>query len=122
MDDREHQYDLLTAAVLGLTIGVGATLLLRRGPTGRRPISPALVGVAKGAAWAGRGAARLGRDGGRWARKRGGELWDRVPVEAVQEHVEDYIGRARDTIDDAVSSELRDLRRAMKRQRRRLGI
>src|SRR5690349_2852117 len=68
MDDREHQYDLLTAAVLGLTLGVGATLLLRRGPSGRRPIAPALMGMAKGAAWAGRGAAQLGRDGGRWAR------------------------------------------------------
>jgi len=122
MDDREHQYDLLTAAVLGLTLGVGATLLLRRGPTGRRPISPALMGMAKGAAWAGRGAARMGAKGGRWARKRGGELWDHVPVDAMQAQVEDYLGRARDTIDDAVTSELRDLRRAMRRQRRRLGI
>lgn len=122
MDDQEHQYDLLTAAVLGLTIGVGATLLLRRGPSGRRPIAPALMGMAKGAAWAGRGAARLGAEGGRWARKRGGQLWDRVPVDAMQDQVEEYLGRAKDTIEDAVSSELRDLRRAMRRQRRRLGI
>lgn len=122
MDDREHQYDLLTAAVLGLTIGVGATLLLSRGPSGRRAIAPALMGMAKGAAWAGRGAARLGRDGGRWARRQGGELWNRVPVDAMQDQMEDYLGRAKETIEDAVSSELKDLRRAMRRQRRRLGI
>ena len=30
-EDREQQYDLLTAALLGATIGAGVTLLLRRG-------------------------------------------------------------------------------------------
>src|SRR3954470_2506307 len=55
---RDQQYDLLTAAVLGAVIGAGAALLLRRGPSGRRPISP-LAGVAGGAAagaakWAGK--------------------------------------------------------------------
>jgi hypothetical protein len=33
-----------------------------------------------------------------------------------------YVGRARETIDDVVESELRDLRRAIRRQRKRLGI
>jgi hypothetical protein len=120
--DREYQYDLLTAALLGVTLGVGATLLLRRGPSGRRPISPALAGALRGAAWAGRGAADLGRRGARWARQQGGELWDRIPFEAAQEQLEDYLHRARESIDSTVESELHDLRKALRRQRRRLGI
>src|SRR5688572_23855184 len=64
---RDQQYDLLTAAVLGAMIGAGAALLLRRGPTGRRPLSP-LARVAGGAAvgaakWAG----TRGRRSARWA-------------------------------------------------------
>src|SRR5215207_10435780 len=46
---RDQQYDLLTAAVLGAVIGAGAALLLRRGPSGRRPISP-IARMAGGAA------------------------------------------------------------------------
>jgi len=121
-DDHDYQYDLLTAALLGVTLGVGATLLLRRGPSGRRPIAPALAGAMKGAAWAGRGAALAGRRGASWARQRGGELWDRIPFEEAQEQVEDYLHRAKESIDSAVESELKDLRKTLRRQRRRLGI
>src|SRR5690242_19699543 len=96
--DRDYQYDLLTAALLGVTLGVGATLLLRRGPTGRRPISPALAGAMRGAAWAGRNAAKMGQRGARWARQRGGELWDSIPFEEAQEQVEDYLHRAKESI------------------------
>jgi len=120
--DRDYQYDLLTAALLGVTLGVGATLLLRRGPSGRRPISPALATAMRGAAWAGRNAADMSRRGAKWARRRGGELWDRLPIEAAQEQVEDYLHRAKDSIDSAVESELHDLRKSLRRQRRRLGI
>ena len=119
---RDQQYDLLTAAVLGAVIGAGAALLLRRGPSGRRPISP-LAGVAGGAAagaakWAG----KRGRQGARWAAKRGGEMWDRVPVDAVREEIGDAIDSARETVADVVESELRDLRKAIRRQRKRLGV
>ena len=47
-------------------------------------------------------------------------MWDRS--EDLREQVSDYVGRAREAIDDAVESELKDLRRAIKRQRKRLGI
>jgi hypothetical protein len=117
-DDREEQYDLLTAALIGLVVGVGATALLKRGPRGRRPIGPFLRGARRGAAWAGRQGAR----GARWAAERGGELWERVPREEIQEQVEHYLDAARDSISDVVESELRDLRKAIRRRRKRLGI
>lgn len=120
--DRDYQYDLLTATVLGLAVGIGATLLLRRGPSGNRPIAPMMRGVARGAAVAGRSAAEAGMRGARWAREQGEELWDRVPREEIEEQVSDMLGRARETVDDVVSNELRDLRRAIRRQRRRLGV
>lgn len=118
----DEQYDLLTAALIGLVIGVGTTLLVRRGPSGRRPVSPVLRGAALGAKWAGTGAARLGAKGASWARDAGEELWDRIPRDEIREHVNEYLGKARETIDDAVEHELRDLRRALRRQRKRLGI
>jgi hypothetical protein len=62
----------------------------------------------------------MGSAGARWAADRGEDLWDRT--EDLREQVSDYVGHAREAIDDAVESELRDLRRAIKRQRKRLGI
>ena len=122
MSDRDQQYDLLTAAVLGAMIGAGAALMLRRGPSGRRPISP-VARVAGGAAiGAARWANKRGRRGARWAVKRGSELWDRVPVEAVREEIGDAIDAAREAVADVVESELRDLRKAIRRQRKRLGV
>ena len=121
-DNRDHEYDLLTAALIGITVGAGVTYMLRRGPSGKRPVAPMLSGLGKGAKWAGRNAARWGRQGGRWAADQAEDLWDKVPRDEIREHVSDYIGRARETIDDAVESELHDLRKAIRRQRRRLGI
>jgi gas vesicle protein len=118
----DEQYDLLTAALIGVVIGVGTTLLVRRGPSGRRPLSPLMSGAARGAKWAGEGAARLGKRGASWARDAGEELWDRIPREEIRDQVRDYVSRAHEAIDDTVNSELRDLRRALKRQRKRLGI
>ena len=118
----DEQYDLLTAALIGVAIGVGTTLLLRRGPEGRRPISPMLRGMGQGAKWAGKGAARMGARGASWARDAGEELWDRVPRDEIREQVSDYVSRAHDAIDHVVEAELRDLRRTIKRQRKRLGI
>lgn len=122
MGGRESEYDLLTAALIGATIGAGLTFLLRRGPSGHRPMAPMLVGMGRGAAWASRRAAKLGVTGARWAADRGGAAWDRIPRDEIREHVSEYLGRAREAIDDAVESELHDLRRAVRRQRRRLGI
>ena len=118
----EAEYDLLTAALIGATIGAGLTFMLRRGPSGRRPGTPIMLGMSRGAGWAGKHALRLGTRGARWAADRGEDLWDRVPRDEIREHVSDYIGRARETIDDAVESELKMLRRAIRRQRKRLGL
>jgi hypothetical protein len=105
------------------------TFLLRRGPSGRRPVMPLMEGVGRGAGWAGRHAARLSGRGARWAAHRGGEMWERIPRDEIRSHLEDYrenvgeyMGRAREAIDDAVASELHDLRKAVRRQRKRLGI
>ena len=121
-DGHESEYDLLTAALIGMTIGAGLTFMLRRGPSGRRPVTPVMLGVGRGAAWAGRNAAKYGAVGARWSRRRGAEAWDRVPRDEIRQHVSEYAGRARDAIDDVVESELKDLRRAIRRQRKRLGV
>ena len=150
-EEREQQYDLLTAAIIGAAVGAGITLLLRRGPSGRRPVGPlvryagrgaALAGLAgmEGAKWAG----SRGLDGARWAGDRavegarwaaphakrgfrsavdrGGELVDRIPVDDVVEQVRDYVDTARGAINDVVQDELNDLRKAVRRQRKRIGI
>lgn len=113
-DSREAQYDLLTAALLGLAIGAGTTMLFRTGPSGRRPISPAWRVAKTGARWAGRGA--------RVAWDHGVDAWERIPREAIEEKVRDYFDAARDHIDDFVESELKDLRKAIRRRRKKLGI
>ncbi|HEX6629140.1 MAG TPA: hypothetical protein VF105_14415 [Gemmatimonadaceae bacterium] len=150
-EEREQQYDLLTAALIGAAVGAGITLLLRRGPSGRRPVGPlmryagrgaALAGLAgmEGARWAGsrglegaRWAGERAVEGARWAGPRakrgfrtavdrGGELIDRIPVDDVVDQMRDYVGTARDAINDAVQDELNDLRKAVRRQRKRIGI
>jgi hypothetical protein len=102
-------YDLLTAALLGVAIGVGTTLLLRRGPSGRRPIAPLVGGATMPVRVAGRTVTRAFRE---------------PPTRraAVERQVRSFLDAARERIDDAVESELRDLRGAIKRQRKRLGL
>ena len=150
-DEREQQYDLLTAALIGAAVGAGITLLLRRGPSGRRPVGhlagyagrgAALAGLAglegakwaggrglEGARWAGgraaegaRLAAPRARRGFRTAVERGEEMIDRIPVDDVVEQVRDYVDTARGAINDVVKDELNDLRKAVRRQRKRIGI
>ena len=150
-EEREQQYDLLTAAIIGAAVGAGITLLLRRGPSGRRPVGPlvryagrgaALAGLAgvEGARWAGnrgiegaRWAGERAMEGARWAAPRaqrgfrtavdrGEDLVDRIPVDEVVEQVRDYVDTARGAINDVVKDELNDLRKAVRRQRKRIGI
>jgi gas vesicle protein len=150
-ETREQQYDLLTAALIGAAVGAGITILLSRGPSGRRPVGPlikyagrgaALAGMAglDGARWAGgrglegaRWAGERAAEGARWAAPRarrgfrtavdrGGELIDRIPVDEVVDQVREYVDTARDTINDVVKDELNDLRKAVRRQRKRIGI
>jgi hypothetical protein len=63
-----------------------------------------------------------GGTGARWARSRGGELLDRIPTEEIEDGVRETVGEARDRIDGFVRSELDDLRRALRKQRKRLGV
>jgi hypothetical protein len=74
--------------------------------------------AAEGARWAGPRAKR----GFRTAFERGEELVDRIPVDEVVEQVRDYVDTARDTINSVVKDELNDLRKAVRRQRKRIGI
>lgn len=104
--------------LMGVAIGTTVTLLLRRGPRGHRPGGTLVRAAGKGAVSAGRYSAQ----GARWAADRGGELWDRVPREQIAEEVGDYLSSARTTINNAVSDELRDLRKSIRRQRKRIGI
>jgi hypothetical protein len=85
-------------------------------------MSPVVRGLGRGATWAGRKAGTLGVAGARWTAKRGEEAWDRIPRDEIREHVSDYVGSARDAIDEFVETELKDLRRAIRRQRKRLGV
>lgn len=79
--------------------------------------------VAGGAAVdAARWAGKRGRTGARWAAKRGEQLWDRVPVDTVREEIGDALDSAREAVANVVETELRDLRKALRRQRKRLGV
>jgi hypothetical protein len=100
--------------LLGLAIGAGTTLLFRTGPSGRRPVAPAWRVAKKGARLAGHGA--------RIAWDRGVDAWESIPREAIEAKVRDYFDAARDHIDDFVESELQDLRKAIRRRRKKLGI
>src|SRR3954463_7319203 len=97
-EGREAQYDLLTAALIGAAIGATATLLLRRGPSGERPVAP----IVRGAKWAGRGAAVVGGRGAKWAKSRGEDLLERIPTDEIEESVRESVSEARDRIDGFV--------------------
>jgi hypothetical protein len=113
----DQQYDLLTAAVLGLVAGAGIAFLLR----GRR--KPTAGSLAREAgALAGATAGRAGRRGAKWAARRGEDLLERIPVDEITESLGEYVQTAREAIDDTVSHELNDLRKAIRRHRKRLGI
>jgi len=49
-------------------------------------------------------------------------MWDRVPVDTVREELGDALDSAREKVADVVETELRDLRKAIRRQRKRLGV
>lgn len=112
------EYDLLTAALLGALVGAGMTMLFRRGPRGYRPIGPMMRVTGRGLRTAGVASAK----GAKWLGERGEELWDRIPREEIVDRVEGYLDTAREAIDDAVSHEVGDLRKAIRRRRRKLGL
>lgn len=71
---------------------------------------------------AGAAAGRAGRRGAKWAARRGEELIDRIPVDDIADSIGEYVHTAREVIDDTVQHELNDLRKAVRRHRKRLGI
>jgi hypothetical protein len=123
--DRDDDLDLLTAALLGLTVGVGVTLLLRRGPSGRRPLVMGAELAGRGARLAGlagmTGAATAGRAAMRGAR-RSREWAEELPFDEIGDQIREYFEAAKGAIEDTVSGELQDLRKSIRRRRRRLGI
>lgn len=112
-----------------MAVGTVATLLLRKGPKGSRPLGSmahaagagamrAAPYARKSARWAGKRAA----EGAGWARERGEELLDRGDPRAIAEEMSEYLASARETIEDVLSDELTDMRKAIKRRRKQLGI
>jgi len=107
---------------MGMALGAGITFMLRRGPTGRRPISPALENAGRGLKWAGKNAWKAGSRGAKWAGEHGEDLWDRVPRDEIRRGVGRAMDSARDSMEDMVESELRSLRKAIRRRRKQLGL
>lgn len=126
---RDEDLDLLTAALIGLTVGVGVTLLLRRGPAGRRPLVMGMEMAGRGARVAGlaglTGAKVAGRAAAQNARRgwsRGMEWAEELPLDDMGEQLREYLDAAKGAIEDTVSGELQDLRKSIRRHRRRLGV
>jgi hypothetical protein len=99
---REGEYDLLTAALIGVAIGVGTTLLLRSGPSGSSPV----VSLARGAGH------MMPQRGSRTQRMR----------RMVKRQVAGYADAARAQVDELAAEELDALRRAIRRRRKQLGL
>jgi len=116
-EGERQQYDLLTAAILGVVAGAGIALMVR----GRRKrTAGALAREARD--MAGAAAGRAGRRGARWAARRSAQMMDLVPAEEIAESLGEYVKNAREAIDETVSHELNDLRKAIRRHRKHLGI
>jgi hypothetical protein len=123
MTKRDEDVNYLAAlALAGVAIGVTATLLLRLGASRKRPFLTSVrkagtAGVAEASA-TGRTIARKVRRGV----DRGMEMVEEMPFDDMADHLRDYFEAARSAIDDTISEELRDLKKAIRRKRRRLGI
>lgn len=96
--------------------------MLRRGPSGRRPIVPALEGAGRGLKWAGSNAWKAGTRGAKWAGEHGEELWEKVPRDEIRRGVRHGYESAKESVDEVVDSELKALRRAIRRRRKQLGL
>lgn len=108
--DRDEQYDLLTAALIGVAVGAGTALL----------ISALVPEPPRGVERAMRRGRKLAARGGKLA-SRGSRAALAAP-EAAREQLGAYLESAREAIADTVEAELKDLRRSIRRRRRRLGL
>ena len=109
--------------LMGVAVGTAVTMVLRRGPQGSRPAGMLLTAAGAGATTAGKWAGRGARRGAEWLGDQGEALRDRMPsMDDVAGEISDYLAAARETISDTVSDELRDLRKAIRKQRKRIGV
>lgn len=79
--------------------GRGARIAALAGATGSRMASKAADGARRGMEWA-----------------------EDLSLDGVGEQLHDYFEAAKGAIEDTVSGELQDLRKSIRRRRRRLGI
>ena len=64
-----------------------------------------------------------GADGAKWVAGQGERLWERAfPRDTIVEQVGGYLDDARKTVNKTVERELRELRRAIRRRRRSIGL
>ena len=89
-ESADGRYGLLTAALVGVAIGAGSSLLFRHKTSIRK---------------------RLPEPG----RLRG-------YYESAKDSIDGYYENAKESLDNFVDTELNDLRRAIKRRRRKLGL
>lgn len=99
----------------------GAGLALLLGVGRRRKRTPGALAREAGE-MATAAAGRVGARGAKWARHRGSEMWDAIPFDEIGEQLGEYVQDAREAIDEMVSHELSDLRKAIRRRRKRLGV
>lgn len=87
------------------------------------------MAAGRGARWAGEagydGARVAGRAAARGARRgfeRGGEMLEELPLSEIGGSVREFLDAAREAVEDTVKEEVRDLRRAVRRRRKKLGL
>jgi len=114
----EPSADLLLAIGVGLALGAGLALVARERARRRRPMARLERFARRGV----QEARRLRDRGTKWAVEHGEALRDGVPVSDIGDSVADYLETARQSIDDAVNREIRDLRKAIRSKRKRLGV
>jgi len=114
----DQSADLLLAIGVGLALGAGLALVARERARRRRPMARFERLARRGV----KEARRLRDRGTKWAVEHGEALRDGVPVSEIGDSVADYLETARQSIDDAVNREIRDLRKAIRRERKRLGV
>jgi hypothetical protein len=99
----------------------------------RRPAAPRsslmrgmeMMGKSAGIASLAGGGARMADKAARTARRgydRGMEWAGDLSLDGVGEQLHDYFEAAKGAIEDTVSGELEDLRKSIRRRRRRLGV
>jgi len=121
METADEQLDLLTAALLGAAIGAAAGFVLRPRPKRSRLVR-AVENAERAGRDAGKSAGRFRKRVGRQAVEGAGWVREHVAPADPRREIGRYMGEARERISDAVEEEIRDLRRAIRRQRRKLGV